>query len=107
MSQPSVTARLGGGTPSQHMTGRGPGGPGGEPLGPPEPGDSIRGRQGHAKPRDYIDSFMERPLWSSMVNSTQSRDLVLKLLCYVPVTCPLLLRHRTESSEDPLIIHPD
>jgi hypothetical protein len=78
MSQPSVTVRLGGGTPSQHMTGRGPGGPGEEPLGPPEPG--RQGHQGHAKPRDYIDNFMKRPLRSSMVNSTQSRDLVLKLL---------------------------
>src|SRR5277367_5596547 len=26
---------------------------------------------GHAKIYGYIDGFMERPLWSSMVNSTQ------------------------------------
>jgi hypothetical protein len=105
MSQPSVTVRLGGGTPSQHMTGRGPGGPGGEPLGPPEPGDQPSGPPGPPGPRQAPGLYRQLHGATFVVLHGQlysiERLSIDVTTCYVPVTWTLLLRHKTESSEDP------
>jgi hypothetical protein len=39
----------------------------------------LQGLLIRAKPRDYIGGLIERPLWSSMVNSSQSRESLYTL----------------------------
>ena len=63
--------------------------------------------QGRLQYFTYIGTFMERPLWSSMVNCTllnreinSVRYIELPLAALL-ITCPLLLWHRTEQSDDP------